>query len=198
MSITIISGSPSPSSRSARLLGFVQNELANAGHDVNILHLRDLPAQSLLRANYFDVVIGAAVSRVKTASAIVVGTPVYKAAYSGLLKAFLDLLPQDGFRGKVVLPIATAGSPSHGLALDYALRPVLQSMSPQQILPGVYATDRQVYWDDQVGLTLDADVERRLLESAADLSRLLLASEVAKPVSHEFEPVEFSAVRCST
>jgi FMN reductase len=59
---------------------------------------------------------------------VVVATPVYKAAYSGLLKVFLDVLPQTALKGKLVLPLATGGSPHHMLALDYALRPVLQSL----------------------------------------------------------------------
>lgn len=70
-----------------------------------------------------------------------VATLVYKAAYSGLLNVFLDLLPQTALKHKTVLPLATGGSLHHMLALDYALGPVLQSLSAQHILPGVYATD---------------------------------------------------------
>jgi FMN reductase len=51
---------------------------------------------------------------------------VYKAAYSGLLKTLLDLLPQCALAGKVVLPVVTCGSPAHVLAIDYALRPLYQ------------------------------------------------------------------------
>jgi NAD(P)H-dependent FMN reductase len=36
---------------------------------------------------------------------------VYKAAYSGLLKTLLDLLPQCALAGKVVLPVVTGGKP---------------------------------------------------------------------------------------
>ena len=59
---------------------------------------------------------------------MVVSTPVYKAAYSGVLKVFLDLLPQFGLAGKVVLPLVTGGTASHVLAIDYALRPVLLAL----------------------------------------------------------------------
>ena len=82
-----------------------------------------------------------AVEQVRRADVIVIATPVYKAAYSGVLKVFLDLLPQSALKGKTVLPLATGGSPHHMLALDYALRPVLQSLAARHILPGVYATD---------------------------------------------------------
>jgi FMN reductase len=53
---------------------------------------------------------------------------VYKAAYTGLLKSFLDLLPQYALAGKTVLPLVTGGTPAHVLAIDYALCPVLASM----------------------------------------------------------------------
>ena len=44
------------------------------------------------------------------ADLVIVATPIYKAAYSGLLKAFLDLLPQD--RIEVTLSHRTAQSRS--------------------------------------------------------------------------------------
>ena len=76
---------------------------------------------ALLSADITDPTIAEAVAAVADADAIVVATPVYQAAYSGLLKVFLDLLPQFAFRGKAVLPIVTGGSPAHVLAVDYAL-----------------------------------------------------------------------------
>ena len=69
------------------------------------------------------------------ARGLVIATPVYKAAYSGLLKTFLDLLPQFGLREKVILPLVTGGTPAHVLAIDYALRPVLNSLDPLHIVP---------------------------------------------------------------
>jgi FMN reductase len=162
MSIVLLSGSPSSPSRSARLLELVGRRLNERGHDTELLTLRDLPAQALLRADTHDRVIAEAVEKVVRSKALVIATPVYKAAYSGLVKTFLDLLAQDGLLGKVVLPLATAGSPAHVLALDYALRPVLQSLGPAQILGGVYATDRQVRWDDSTGLSVDEDIEWRI------------------------------------
>jgi len=72
-----------------------------------------------------------AIGQVAQANVVILATPVYKAANSGLLKVFLDVLPQDALRGKTVLPLATGGSADHMLAVDYALRPVLQSLAPR-------------------------------------------------------------------
>jgi FMN reductase len=71
-----------------------------------------------------------------------VATPVYKASYSGLLKSWLDLMPQFGLTGKAVLPLATGGSAAHALALDYALRPVLTSMDARHVVNGFLVLDR--------------------------------------------------------
>ena len=114
------------------------------GGRIERLAIRDLPAHALLLGRRLAPALQRAAEQVAQAEAIVVATPVYKAAYSGVLKVFLDLLPQSALKGKTVLPLATGGSPHHMLALDYALRPVLQSLAARHILPGVYATDAQV------------------------------------------------------
>ena len=134
-----------------------------------------------------------AVEQVRRADAIVIATPVYKAAYSGVLKVFLDLLPQSALKGKTVLPLATGGSPHHMLALDYALRPVLQSLAARHILPGVYATDGQVTLQPEGAYQLQQDLAQRL-DDAVDT----LANEGLRlPATTGFEPVPFSRVRCS-
>jgi FMN reductase len=84
------------------------------------------------------------VSAVTEADGIVVASPVFKAAYSGLLKLLLDLLPQFALAGKVVLPVVTGGSPTHVLAIDYALRPVLSSLGSDHIVPGWFVLDQHI------------------------------------------------------
>lgn len=144
MSILTLSGSPSAQSRSGLVLAHLRAALEAAGERTRHLELRELPAGPLLAARADDPAIGAATRAVSEAQVVVLATPVYKAAYSGLLKAFLDLLPQTGLRDKIVLPIATGGSLAHALAIDYALRPVLAALGSRQILPGIFAVDQQI------------------------------------------------------
>src|SRR4051794_22000769 len=117
MSVLLLGGSPSASSSSWKLVQLVGNWLALQGHRTAGLQVRDLPAAALLAADLSDPSIAEAAELVRDAQAIVVGTPVYKASFSGILKTFLDLLPQDGLGGKLVLPLATGGSLAHLLAL---------------------------------------------------------------------------------
>src|SRR3954454_20882061 len=129
-------------SRSAMLLEHVTGILEGRGHTVDTLTLRDLPAEALLHADFEHPEILDAAVRLQKADGLIVATPVYKAAFSGLLKTWLDLLPQFGLAGKVVLPLATGGSVAHALALDYALRPVLTSMEARHVVNGFLVLDR--------------------------------------------------------
>ena len=194
MSVLLIAGSPSERSRSAALLNRVGQQLTRRGAQVESLLIRDLSPQALLLADFGHPSVVAATRQVERAEAIVVATPVYKAAYSGVLKVLLDLLPQTVLKGKTVLPLATGGSPHHMLALDYALRPVLQSLGARHILPGVYATDAQVTLTPEEAYLIQPDIEARLDEAAATL----VAEGLRLPHATEgFEPIAFSRVRCS-
>ena len=103
MSVLLIAGSPSERSRSAALLDAVSQRLGRRGTLVERLLIRDLSPQALLLADAAHRSVSAAVDQVARARAIVVATPVYKAAYSGVLKVFLDLLPQSALKGKTIL-----------------------------------------------------------------------------------------------
>ncbi len=195
MNILLLAGSPSAPSRSTRLLHHVGERLALLGHRYAKLNVRDLPAQSLLHADFGDVALKAAREQVAAADAVVIATPVYKAAYSGILKAFLDLLPQDGLKGKLVLPLATGGSQSHMLALDYGLRPVLSALDARHVLPSIYATEQQIAWSEKAGLTIDEVIARRVSDGVENLSASLIALQ--DTARSGFESIPFSNVRCS-
>jgi len=195
MSVLLIAGSPSERSRTAALLDAAGQRLATRGALVERLRVRDLSPQALLLADFGHPSVSKAIGQVAQAQVIIVATPVYKAAYSGVLKVFLDLLPQDAFKGKTVLPLATGGSANHMLALDYALRPVLQSLGARHILSGIFATDAQVMLSPEGSYSLSTDISDRL-----DAAVTTLVTEALSPsLAHagRFAPVHFSQVRCS-
>jgi FMN reductase len=195
MSVLLIAGSPSERSRTAALLSAAGQRLAFRGAQVETLRVRDLPPQALLLADFGNPAVIRATAQVADADIVVVATPVYKAAYSGVLKVFLDLLPQTALKGKTVLPLATGGSPHHMLALDYALRPVLQSLGAKNILPGIYATDSQVVVNPEGGYQLADEIGERL----DDAVHTLVTEHIAPTLAHagRFSNVHFSQVRCS-
>jgi FMN reductase len=136
-----ISGSPSPTSRSRQLLAHVLVRLAAGGATTRTIDLADLPAEPLLgRAPSHEV--AGAIALVQAARIVVVGTPVYRASYSGLLKLFFDLLEPDTLSGKAVILLASGGGPAHQLVLEHALRPLVASVGALAVPTAVYATER--------------------------------------------------------
>ena len=191
--VLLIAGSPSAPSRSTALLEAVGTRLALRGARIERVAVRDLPPAELLAGDASHPALQRAAEQLAQARAVVVATPVYKAAYSGVLKAFLDLLPQSALKAKTVLPLATGGSAHHMLALDYALRPVLQSLAARQILAGVYATDAQVTLTPEGAYQLQPELAQRLDDSVQTLA----AEGLQLQNLHAFEAVHFSQVRCS-
>jgi len=110
---------------------------------------------------------------VENADAIVITTPIYKASFSGLLKTFLDLLPQTALRGKSVLPIATGGASAHVLALDYALRPVLMSMGAAYVAPAYVILEHSITPEASGGYALSEEGVVKLDEMAERFARVV-------------------------
>lgn len=157
--VVVISGSPSRNSKTARVADYVTDRLAGAGLVTEHLRLRDLPPGPLLAADTSDPDVARAAATLADADGVVLATPTYKAAYSGLLKVFLDLLPQFGLSGKTVLPLATGGSLAHVLALDYGLRPVVQSLAPRHVIQSYFLLEKDLQVDTAGGLVINPDVE---------------------------------------
>ena len=141
LDVVTIAGSPAAPSRCAAALDAAREVLERRGLSTASINLRDFPPEALLWARFDDPVVRHATGLVVQAQVVVVATPVYKAAYSGLLKAFLDLLPANALADKSVLPIATAGSLAHCLVLEYALKPVLAALGASTFLPAVCLLD---------------------------------------------------------
>ncbi|MEU6285553.1 NADPH-dependent FMN reductase [Streptomyces sp. NPDC047028] len=182
--ILAVSGSPSVGSFTHEVLGVAADGLVAAGCRVETLVVRELPAAALLSGDTGDPELRDALRRVAAADAVVVATPVYKAAYSGLLKAFLDVLPQYALRGKPVLPLASGGSMAHALALDYGLRPVLASMRPAAITDAVFVPADTAHTDPVTGARRPGPAAlERLDEAVAQLTALLAAPAPRVPLT---------------
>lgn len=143
-SILLLSGSPAASSRSAALLEHARQRFIAAGLTAHFAGLRDFPAEDLVLGKYDSPAFEPLKQRLAESAAVVIGTPIYKASLTGGLKALLDILPQTALRGKIVLPVATGGSPAHQLAIDFAIKPILAALGATDQHQGVYVTDKQL------------------------------------------------------
>jgi len=163
--VVIVSGSPTEGSRLNGIIEYVEQAIAASGWEVSLLRVTDLPAEDLVFARWDSPAIIEANRIIAEADAVVVASPVYKAAYTGVLKAFLDLLPQKGLEGKAVLPLFIGGTIAHLLSIDYALKPVLSALYARHIAAGVFAVDSQIVRTDDGGFVLSEELTDRLAAS---------------------------------
>jgi FMN reductase len=170
--VVTLSGSPAARSRSTHLLRVAEDALRAHGVAVRRIDARELPAASLMHADFDDPAVREALKLVDQAQAVIIATPLYKASYSGLLKSFLDLLPRRALAHKPVLPFATGGSLAHLLALDYALKPVLASLGARHVLDNVFATERDMLAVDGAYAVTDA-IAQRLADAIESLVHVL-------------------------
>ncbi|ANH68970.1 FMN reductase [Mitsuaria sp. 7] len=109
-----------------------------------------------------------ALVEVEQADVLVVATPVFRGAYTGLFKHFFDFIDQDALIDKPVLLAATGGSDRHALVIDHQLRPLFSFFQARTLPLGVYATDKEF-------------VDHRLRDEAL-LQRATLAVQRALPL----------------
>lgn len=165
--IVTIAGSPMEPSRTTALLDHVGAQLMAAGLSVHAVQVRRLPAEDLLFGRYNSPAVAAVAAAIAAARGVVLATPVYKGAYSGVLKALLDLLPSGALAGKAAMAIASGGSPAHSLAVEYALGPLLAALGAGQVCAGLYLTDGQARPGPDGSLTLDESAAARLQQAVA-------------------------------
>ncbi len=144
MRVITLAGSPRFPSRSTALLSVCQRALEARGVEVIPWNIHNFQPEDLLYARFDSPALAALKADLALADGLIVATPIYKASFSGALKTLLDLLPERALEGKVVLPLATGGTVAHMLAVDYALKPVLNALKAQEVLHGVFADDTQI------------------------------------------------------
>ena len=152
MKILAVSAGESPSSKTHALVASVVDD---------VIDLSGLSADGLLGRTP-DEAVDRAVQRSSDADVLVVATPVYRATYTGALKAFFDRFQPGALRGTAVVLVATARVPEHFLSLDTGGRALIASVEGTTTPTVVYAT----HDDFPDGRPSDAIVER--LRAAID------------------------------
>ena len=178
--IVVLSGSPSATSRTAALAEELAGRLRELGHLTTLVRIRDLPAEALIGADPANPEIAKVVKEIQGADGLLVASPIYKAAYTGVLKSLLDLLPHMAFAGKVVLPLLTGAGQVHSLALDYALRPVLSALGPYHIVPGLFVVDKDIERTED-GVRLAPEAQQAIQTAVDTFAKALNGSPVLGP-----------------
>ncbi|GAA3546983.1 NADPH-dependent FMN reductase [Nocardioides daeguensis] len=126
-SIVGVCGNPAPESKTLTLTTEVVAEIAARlpGSTTEVVDLSSYGGKVLA---WGDPDTEAARATVRAADLVVVATPVYKGAYTGLLKGFLDGYGAGELRPCLAVPLTIAASPAHALAGPTHLEPVLREV----------------------------------------------------------------------
>lgn len=162
MSAIIINGGNRVSSRLTGVENEVRKLLQKSLILHDTIHIYQLPAHDLISANYQSEAIQNSIEKVMKAKTVFVLTPIYKGSFSGILKTFLDLLPQKALENKVVVPIAIGGSIAHLLALEYSLKPILSILGATQISAPIYVIDEHIRMIRTGQYLVDEEVKTRI------------------------------------
>jgi FMN reductase len=144
--LVVIVGNPKPGSRTRRLGEEVARQisgLAGIGRleETAVIELAEHAGELF---DWTSPAVGALVEQVLGADALVVASPTYKGAYTGLLKAFLDRFAAGSLAGCPAVPVMTGGSPVHTLAVEHALRPLLVEIGASTPTAGLYVTEGEL------------------------------------------------------
>ncbi|SRR6266545_2491811 len=118
--VAVVVGNPKPQSRTLAAATYVARELAGEP-DLVV----DLAALGPGLLDWSDSAVSDLVKQVGAADVVVFASPTYKAAYTGLLKLFLDRFAAGTGLSGLAVPLMLGGSLAHSLAPELTLRPVL-------------------------------------------------------------------------
>jgi FMN reductase len=142
--LLLIVGAATPPGRLAAAIAMAAEAAGAGGGDVavDILNLAETPIEicdgRALEA--YGAATRQAVARIVAAGAVLIGAPVYRASFPGVLKNLLDIAPVEALQNKPVGILAMGGSPHHYLAVDGQLRQVLAWFGAMVAPTSVYLT----------------------------------------------------------
>lgn len=145
LNIVAVSGGLNTPSKTESLVQAILDELSEAidiqVHFIKLSEIGPLLGGAFYR-NQLPQRVQDDLAAVEAADALIVGTPVYRASFTGLFKHFFDFVEQTALVDVPVLLAASGGSDRHALVLEHQLRPLFSFFQAQTLPIGVYATDR--------------------------------------------------------
>ncbi|MGW9631388.1 FMN reductase [Agromyces sp. NPDC055520] len=161
-------------------------KLAAEGIDTTVetFELRDVATDIMnhMLTGFASPKLEPVIEAVTGADGLIAVTPIFTTSYSGLFKSFFDVIDSGALDGLPVVIGATAGTPRHSLALDYALRPMFTYLHAVVAPTGVFAATGD--WGESADSvkTLPARIER----ASRELAALVAASDRSATVRDPF------------
>lgn len=179
MRVVGISGNVKTPSRTSALigsiLGAVETRIGVKARHIDLIDAAPVLFKAL-RSDQLDAAGAEIVRAVEEADVLVVGSPVYRASYSGALKHLFDLVHFESLIGKPVILAATGGTPLHGLMPEHQLRPLFGFFKALTLPTAIYALE-----SDFEGYTIsNPEIRKRINAAVGELEAILpIASSLA-------------------
>jgi FMN reductase len=171
--IVVLSGNPRQSSRTCEAARALAASLASAleqpGAAITVVDLAEFGGAVIDGSTAVDQ----AMDMVRSADVLIVATPVYKASYTGLLKAFLDRFGGGELADVLAVPFTLAAAPIHRLAADVHLRPLLVELGA--------STPTRAFAIEEDAIPSLPDTVGRWIQTEAATVKELLSSRLAVP-----------------
>lgn len=180
LKIVGVSGSVRRPSRTHVLVEHLVTTLATGRDaDTHLVELAEIAPRlvATLAREELPADVRAHIDAIESADLLVVGSPVYRASFTGLFKHLFDLVHHEALIDVPVLLAATGGSERHALVIDHQMRPLFSFFQARTLPVGVYASER-----DFEGYAVAGDALRERLALA--VSRALPSIQQRSPLSH--------------
>jgi FMN reductase len=142
--LLMLVGAATPPGRLAAAIAVAAGVAQTSGGDVavEILNLAETPIDICdgRPLDSYSETTRQVVGLIAAADAVLIGTPVYRASFPGVLKNLLDIVPVEALQSKPLGIVAMGGSPHHYLAVDTQLRQVLAWFGALVAPTSVYVT----------------------------------------------------------
>ena len=144
LTVVGVSGSPTRPSRTTALVQHVTDVFADELEGEAVL-IELAPLLGDLGAGPYRDDLGPAAVRaleaVERADVLVVGSPAYRATYTGLFKLFFDHVGQYALVDKPIVLTATGGSDRHALLVEHQMRPLFGFFQSLTLPLGIFANE---------------------------------------------------------
>ncbi|QTV79929.1 FMN reductase [Microbacterium sp. NIBRBAC000506063] len=164
--IVAVSGSLHEPSKTTALVRAIADAVAGrAPASVTLIELTDIGPElaGALRRDQLPPRVEALLQEIEGADLLIVGSPVYRASFTGLFKHLFDFVGQYALVGRPVLLAATGGGERHALIIEHQLRPLFAFFQALTLPLGVYASDT-----DFDGYTVGSEVLQSRIDLAAE------------------------------
>ena len=146
MNLLGLSGSPAKNAAS-RTLNAVKQAIKYAHEQDSSIHMETINVRDLdielcdgRDPDLYESDTKILIKKIVNADALILGTPVYRGSYTGILKNVFDVIPNDALVGKPVGIIVTGSTQHHYLTIEHEIKPLLGFFHAHALPGGVYLT----------------------------------------------------------